>query len=174
MQGYLRKQEKSQANDLTLTPKSVSQSRPTVCDPVDYSPPGSFVHGILQTRYWSGLPFPPPGDLLDPEIEPGSPALQADSLPSEPPLYEKNWKKNKQNPKLDGASGKGTTYQCRMQETRVHFPGQENPLAKEMAIHSSILAWKVPRTEEPCRLQSTASQRVGHNWATEYRVEGRI
>ena len=36
-------------------------------------------------EYWSGLPFPSPGDLLDPGIEPGSLALQADSLPSEPP-----------------------------------------------------------------------------------------
>ena len=36
-------------------------------------------------EYWSGLPFPPPGDLPDPGIEPGSPSLQADSLPSEPP-----------------------------------------------------------------------------------------
>ena len=36
-------------------------------------------------EYWSGLPFPPPGDLPDPGIEPGSPALQVDFLPSEPP-----------------------------------------------------------------------------------------
>ena len=36
-------------------------------------------------EYWSGLPFPTPGDLPDPGIKPGSPALQADSLPSEPP-----------------------------------------------------------------------------------------
>ena len=36
-------------------------------------------------EYWSGLPLPSPGDLPDPEIEPGSPALQADALPSEPP-----------------------------------------------------------------------------------------
>ena len=36
-------------------------------------------------RYWSGLPFPSPGDLLDPRIEPWSPTLQADALPSEPP-----------------------------------------------------------------------------------------
>ena len=48
------------------------------------SPPGSSVHGILQ-EYWSGLPFPSAEDLLNPGIEPGSPALQADSLPSEPP-----------------------------------------------------------------------------------------
>ena len=36
------------------------QSCPTLCDPMDCSPPGSYVHGILQARQWSGLPFPPP------------------------------------------------------------------------------------------------------------------
>ena len=41
--------------------------------------------------------------------------------------------------------------------------GQEDPLEKEMATHSSILAWKIPWTEEPCRLQTVGSQRVGHN-----------
>ena len=41
--------------------------------------------GFSRQEHWSGLPFPSPGDLLDPGIEPGSPALQADSLPSEPP-----------------------------------------------------------------------------------------
>ena len=40
---------------------------------------------ISRQEYWSGLPCPPPGDLPDPQIEPRSPALQADSLPSEPP-----------------------------------------------------------------------------------------
>ena len=52
---------------------------------MDYRPPGSSVHGILQARILSGLPFHSPGDLLDPGIEPGSPALQVDSLLSEPP-----------------------------------------------------------------------------------------
>ena len=42
-------------------------------------------------------------------------------------------------------------------------PGQEDPLEKEMAIHSRIIAWKIPWTEEPGRLQSMGSQRVGHN-----------
>ena len=42
-------------------------------------------YGILQARILEWLPFPSPGDLLDPEIEPRSPALQADSLPTEPP-----------------------------------------------------------------------------------------
>ena len=41
--------------------------------------------------------------------------------------------------------------------------GQEDPLEKEMATHSSILAWRIPWTEEPGGLQSTGSQRVGHN-----------
>ena len=50
-----------------------------------------------------------------------------------------------------------------MRETRDGFLGWEDPLEKEMAIHSSTLAWKIPRTEEPDRLQSMVSQRVGHN-----------
>ena len=41
--------------------------------------------GFSKQEYWSGLPFPSPGDLPDPRIKPGSPALQTDSLPSEPP-----------------------------------------------------------------------------------------
>ena len=50
-----------------------------------------------------------------------------------------------------------------MQETRVQSMGQENPLEKRMATHSSILAWRIPWTEEPGRLQSMGSQRVGHD-----------
>ena len=53
-----------------------------------------------------------------------------------------------------------------MQETQVRFLGWEDALEKEMAIHSSTLAWKLPWTEEPDRLQSTGLQRVGHDWAT--------
>ena len=47
--------------------------------------------------------------------------------------------------------------------------GQEDPLEKEMATHSSILAWKILWTEEPGRVQSMGSQRVGHNWATKHK-----
>ena len=50
-----------------------------------------------------------------------------------------------------------------MGETRVRFLGQEDLLEKEMAIHSSTLAWKIPWTEEPDRLQSKGLQRVGHD-----------
>ena len=63
----------------------VTQSCPTLCDHMDCSLPGSSVHGILQARHWSGLPFPSPRDLPNPGTEARSPALQADSLPSEPP-----------------------------------------------------------------------------------------
>ena len=50
-----------------------------------------------------------------------------------------------------------------MKETQVQSLGQEAPLEKEMAAHSSILAWRIPWTEEPGRLKSMGSQRVGHN-----------
>ena len=50
-----------------------------------------------------------------------------------------------------------------VQETGVQFLGREDPLEKEMAIHSSALAWKIPWTEEPDRLQSMGWQRVEHD-----------
>ena len=50
-----------------------------------------------------------------------------------------------------------------MLETQVQSLGQEDPLEKEMATHSSTLAWKIPWTEEPGGLQSMGSQRVGHD-----------
>ena len=53
-----------------------------------------------------------------------------------------------------------------MWETQVRFLGQEDPLEKEMAIHSRTLAWKIPWTEEPDRLQSMGLQRVGHDFAS--------
>ena len=76
--------------------------------------------GFSRQEYWSGLPFPSPGDLPNPGTEPGSPAFQADTLISEPP-----W---------------------------VQFLGWEDHVEKEMATHSSILAWRSPWTKEPGRL----------------------
>ena len=66
----------------------LAQSCPALCDPMDCRVPLSMVPlsmGFSRQEYWSGLPFPSPGDLPDPGMEPGSPALQADSLPSELP-----------------------------------------------------------------------------------------
>ena len=68
----------------------VAQSCLTLCDPMDCSPPGSSVHGILQARNWNGLPFPSPGHLPNSGIKPSSPALQVNSLPSESPGKPKN------------------------------------------------------------------------------------
>ena len=53
-----------------------------------------------------------------------------------------------------------------VQEMQVQFLGQEDPLEKEMATHSSILAWRIPWTEEPDGLQFIGSQRFGHDLAT--------
>ena len=63
----------------------VTQSCLILWDPMDHSLPGSSIHGFSREEYWRGLPFPSPGDLPNPGIEPRFPALQADSLLSEPP-----------------------------------------------------------------------------------------
>ena len=62
-----------------------------------------------------------------------------------------------------GASGKEPACQCSRQETQVHSLGQEDPLEEAMATHSSILAWKIPWTEEPGGLQPMGLQRVRHD-----------
>ena len=122
---------------------------------VAYQAPPSL--GFSRQEYWSGLPFPSPGDLPNPGIEPGSPSLQADALPSEPP-----------GKLTSPTSLVAQTVKClpTIQETWVRSLGQEDPLEKEMATHFSILAWKIPWTKEPGRLQSMGSQRVGHDWVT--------
>ena len=60
------------------------------CGTLYCSLPGSSIHGTSRQEYWSELPFPSPGDLPNPGIEPRSPALQADSLPAEPQGKPKN------------------------------------------------------------------------------------
>ena len=63
----------------------VAQSRPTLCHPVDCNLQAPLSMGFSRQEYYSGLPFPSPGDLPDPRIEPRSPTLEADALTSEPP-----------------------------------------------------------------------------------------
>ena len=63
----------------------VAQSCVTLCNPMACSLTGSCPWGFSRKESWSVLPCPPPGELANPGIEPRSPALQADSLPSEPP-----------------------------------------------------------------------------------------
>ena len=63
----------------------VAQSCPTLCDPMDCSLPAPPSMEFSRQESWNMLPFPSPGDLSNPEIEPRSPAVQADTLPSETP-----------------------------------------------------------------------------------------
>ena len=63
----------------------VAKPCPTLVTPMDCSLLGSAVMGFSRQEYWSGLPFPSSGELPDPGFKPGSPALQADSLPTELP-----------------------------------------------------------------------------------------
>ena len=79
---------------------------------------------VSRQEYWSGLPFPSPRDLPNPGIEPKSPELAGRFFPAELP------------------------------EMQVRSLGPEDPLEEEMATHSSLLAWKLPWTEEPGGLQS--------------------
>ena len=63
----------------------IAQSCQTPCDPMDWACQAPLSTEFSRQEYWNGLPFPSPGDLPDPEIEPASLALQADSLPAELP-----------------------------------------------------------------------------------------
>ena len=114
-------------------------------------------------EYWSGLPFPSPGDLPNPEIEPRSPALQIDSLPTEPqgkPHTTDTVYKNR----VPGGSVVKNPPQCRR-----HGGPEFDPWVGKIP---SRRAWKPSPvfllgeslwTEEPGGLQSTGSQRVGHD-----------
>ena len=79
-------QRASVAKGVKVKESEVAQSCPTLWNPVVCSQPGSSIHGILHRQeYWSEFPFPSPGDLPDPGIEPRFPAFRADALTSEPP-----------------------------------------------------------------------------------------
>ena len=67
------------------TESEFTQSCPTLCDPWTVAHQGPPSMGFSRQEYWSGLPFPSPGDLPNPGIKPRSPTLQADALTSEPP-----------------------------------------------------------------------------------------
>ena len=136
--------------------------------PYDCSLPGSSVHGILQARILEWVAMPSFGGSSQPRDW----ALllhflhwQASSLPLVPsgkPIQPNQillfW-----HTFLVAQTVKRLPI---MWETWVWSLGWEDPLEKGMATHSSILAWKIPWTEEPGRLQSMGSQRVGHDWAT--------
>ena len=76
--------------------------------------------GFPRQEYWSGYPFPSPGDLPDPGIEPGSPTLQADSLPSEPPGISQRYT---HAPSLPPPA---PSHSSRLSEHRLWFPASHN------------------------------------------------
>ena len=82
----------------------VTQLCPTLCDHVDLVCQLPLSMEFSRQEYWSGWSLPSPVDLLDPRIEPGSPALQADSLPSEPCLQNKSKAKTSLKVGLDSLS----------------------------------------------------------------------
>ena len=118
--------------------------------------------GFPTQEYWSGLPFP----SLFPTQVWFLPALQADSLP----LSHQGSLIIRIDILMIGGFPSGSRVKNRptmqeTQETSVPLMGGEDPLKKEMATHSSIFARKISWTEKPGGLQSTGSQRIGHDWA---------
>ena len=120
---------------------------PDSLQPMDCSLPGSSVHGIFQTRIleWFAISF---------------------SRESSPPTDQTRVLLHCRQILTNWATAEKVKNLLEMKETRVQFLGWEVPLEKGMAIHSSILAWRIPWGEKPGRLQSVGLQRVGHNWAT--------
>ena len=160
---------------------SVSQTCLILYDRLDCSPPGSSVHGILQARIleWVAISFSRGSSW--PGIEPRSPALQEDPLQTEPPGTPRYFTEDQYLTHFYWC-----IVFCVIQHSSfVHCWWKFELLPvfnfcykhaficflvymseKAMAPHSSTLAWKIPWMEEPGRLQSMGSLRVGHDWAT--------
>ena len=117
----------------------------TLCDPMDCSLPGSSVHGIPQARIleWVAISF---SRVFSPTRDRTQVSCNAGDTSLIPYLVAQRVK-----------------HLPAMQETWVRSLCQEDPLEKEMATHSSTLAWKIPWTKKPGRLQSMGSQRVRHD-----------
>ena len=118
----------------------VAQSCPTLSDPMDCSLPGSSIHGIFQARVleWGAIAFSTCGTELF--------------------IYSFIHSLN-----IEPLVAQMLQHLPSMRETWVLSLGWEDPLEKEMATHSSFLAWKIPWTEKPGGLQSMGWQRVGHD-----------
>ena len=136
----------------------------TLYHPMDHSLLGSVSLTFSRQEYWSGLPRAPPGAVPNPRLL-HLLHWQAGSLPQAPfgkPLY-RIW--------VASLVAQLVKNLPAVQETWIWSLGWEDPLENEMATHSSILAWKIPWTEEPGRLQSMGSQRVGHDWASNLNLD---
>ena len=134
-------------------------------DSMDCSPSGFSLHGISQVRIleWVAISFS--RGSSQPRIKPVSPALQVDSLPlsHQGRLYIHMYTHTHTHMYRVSTMAQQVKNLSTTQETWVPSLGLEDPLEEGMASHSSILAWGIPWTEEPGRLQSTGLQRVKHN-----------
>ena len=160
---------------------------PTLCNPVDCSPPGSSLHGIFQTRSWKGVAI----SLSRKSYWPSNwPRISWTSYVGRQILYHcttweakmnipsylsYKWRKWDLNRIIKFAIWSWASLLAQkvknlpeMQETWVWSLDRDDPLEEGMATHSSILAWRIPWTEEPGGLQSVGSQRVRHGWMTEH------
>ena len=128
-----------------------AQSCPILCNPMDYSLPGSSIHGIFQAGIleWVAISF----------------------------SRASSWPRDGTHISYVSCIGRQVLYHwCYLGGLPCCLPnlslGWEDPLVKGMATHSSILAWRIPQTEEPGGLQSMGLQRVGHDWVTNTHICG--
>ena len=152
---------------------SFAQSCSTLCDPMNRSTPGLPVH--RQLLEFTQAHVHRVGDAIQPShplsslllLTPIPPSIRVFSNESNLRMrWPKYWSFSFSiSPSNEPASLVAQRLKCLppMRETWVRSLGREDTLEKEMATHSSILAWRIPWTEEPGRLQSTGSQRVGHD-----------
>ena len=138
--------------------------------------------GFSRQEYWSGLPFPFPGDLPDPGIESWVSCIagrfvsvwvtrEALLTPCSKTLREGNGAPLQcsclENP-IDGGAWWAAVHGLVKSRTRLSdfpFTFHFHALEKEIATHSSVLAWRIPGTGEPGGLPSMGSHRVGHDWS---------
>ena len=149
------------------------QSCLTICDPMDCSPPGYSVHGILQAGTLEGVGMPTsmasspprhPVSLLPPELagrffttSTTWRRRQWHPTPVLLPGKSHGWRS------LVGCSPWGCESRTWLSDFTFTF--HFHALEKKMATHSSVLAWRIPGTGEPCGLPSMGSHRVGHDWS---------
>ena len=150
----------------------VAQFCPTLSDPMGCSLPGSSVHGIFQVRVleWGAIAFSNGGYYWLANLFLDNP-LRKCAQHSKGLTLE--WRKESQlRDEISSLVAQMVKRLPTMQETWVQSLDWEDLLEKEMATHSSTLAWKNPWMEEPDRLQSMGSQRVGHDWVTSLSLSG--
>ena len=150
----------------------------TLCNPIVCSLPGSSVHETFQARVLEWFAFSCfrgsswPRDQTQVSVSPTLVGRFFITGPPAKPRATVQWLKSEKKkltlPNTITASlvAQMVKHLPAMRETRVRFLGWEDPLEKEMTIHSSTLAWKILWMEEPDRLQSMGLQRVRHDWAT--------